>query len=129
MNPPGHNYLGPGNRTNNGPPRDRDDAIAQTHDIAYSRAATETDIRAADRQAIAAFSRDFIQGGNWHSAAGAVGLGTKYVVESAVGVQYPSMSGKMCTHKKVLKNLVCLAITICLRIILKEIQVLYLTED
>lgn len=32
---PGYNYLGPGNDLNNGPPTDRNDAIAQDHDYDY----------------------------------------------------------------------------------------------
>uniref|UniRef100_A0A1B6J7I8 Phospholipase A2-like domain-containing protein n=1 Tax=Homalodisca liturata TaxID=320908 RepID=A0A1B6J7I8_9HEMI len=35
---PGFNYLGPGSRTNNGPPTNIVDAIAQRHDEAYSQA-------------------------------------------------------------------------------------------
>uniref|UniRef100_A0A1B6MVE3 Phospholipase A2-like domain-containing protein n=1 Tax=Graphocephala atropunctata TaxID=36148 RepID=A0A1B6MVE3_9HEMI len=34
---PGFHYLGPGSRTNNGPPTNAIDAIAQRHDEAYDR--------------------------------------------------------------------------------------------
>lgn len=94
MNFPGHRYLGPGNPVINGPPVDEDDRIAQLHDQAYERAGSDSDIRAADRIAIGRFASDFLTTGNWHSAVGAFGLGAKYLGESAVGVQYPSMSGK-----------------------------------
>lgn len=127
MSLPGHNYLGPGNKTNNGPPVDSDDAIAQQHDIAYSRARSVSSIRSADRQAIGAFAGDFIEEGNWHSAVGAVGLGAKYAAESVIGVQYPRNVGMLCTNfNKYAKNIAFLILIIIVRIILKEVQAHYL---
>lgn len=89
MNFPGHNYLGPGNPVDNGEPVDEDDRIAQQHDQEYEVAATDSDIRAADRRAINRFTTNFTTTGNYHSAIGAIGLGGKYLLESVFGVQYP----------------------------------------
>lgn len=81
---PGHRYLGPGNRLHNGEPVDEDDRIARRHDEAYSRAQSDADVFAADRQYTKEFFKDFVSTGNWHSALGAVGLGTKNLVEEKV---------------------------------------------
>lgn len=84
---PGHRFIGPGTQDLTAQPLDRDDEIAQHHDISYQLAESEADVRAADREAI----RDFVS--DWqnpHSIVGAVGLGAKYAVESVVGVRYPS---------------------------------------
>lgn len=89
---PGHRYLGPGNSLNSGTPVDKDDEIAQQHDWAYEKATTSEDIRTADREAISQFTSDAIHNWNYHSAIGALGLSTKYAVESVTGVLYPSMS-------------------------------------
>lgn len=99
FNFPGHKYLGPGNPVNNGEPVDEDDRIAQRHDIAYDRARNSKDIRTADKTAIGEFTSDFLRTGNSHSAIGAVGLGAKFIGESIVGVQYPSMPGPSSTPK------------------------------
>lgn len=92
---PGYNYLGPGNPIDNGDPVNDTDRIAQLHDIAYSQAKTEEDIRHSDRVAI----RDFFVNsviGNYQernaSLIGAIGLSTKYLFETVKGeVVYPSM--------------------------------------
>ena len=89
MNFPGHNYLGPGNPILNGEPVDEDDRIAQEHDYAYDAATSDEHIREADRRAIANFTKDFIVNNNYHSAIGSIGLASKYIFESALGVQYP----------------------------------------
>lgn len=73
----------------NGEPVDSDDRIAQVHNFRYEFALTDSDIRRADRAAIADFSRDAVNNRNWHSAVGAIGIGAKYAVETTVGVQYP----------------------------------------
>lgn len=86
---PMHNYLGPGNPINNGPPVDTDDMIAEKHDIAYHMARGSGDIRRADVEAIKEFMADAVANNNWHAAVGAVGIGVKYLVESGTGVIYP----------------------------------------
>lgn len=92
---PGHHYLGPGSRRDprgRRKPVDRDDAIAEQHDIAYEKAKTSTEVREADKKAILEFSSDAFHNRNYHSAIGAIGLGTKYAVESLTGVLYPRIS-------------------------------------
>lgn len=81
---PGHRYLGPGNPQRNGDPVDEDDGIAKSHDEAYERARSHEDVFAADQASAALFLNDFRRTGNWHSALGAVGLGTKNIVEQYV---------------------------------------------
>ncbi|XP_075742053.1 uncharacterized protein LOC142794741 [Rhipicephalus microplus] len=81
---PGHRYLGPGNPLQNGEPVDEDDRIAKRHDEAYSRAESDADVFAADRQSTKEFFKDFVSTGNWHSALGAAGLGAKNLVEEKV---------------------------------------------
>ncbi|KAL1436341.1 hypothetical protein MTO96_049774 [Rhipicephalus appendiculatus] len=81
---PGHRYLGPGNPLRNGDPVDEDDGIAKSHDEACERAKSHVDVFAADQASAALFSNDFRRTGNWHSALGAVGLGTKNFVEQYV---------------------------------------------
>ncbi|KAH8025852.1 hypothetical protein HPB51_012884 [Rhipicephalus microplus] len=80
---PGHQYLGPGNPLRNGDPGDEDDGIAKSHDEAYEQTTSHEDVFAAD-QAPAVLLNDFRRTGNWHSALGAVGLGTKNIVEQYV---------------------------------------------
>ncbi|KAL1472990.1 hypothetical protein MTO96_039012 [Rhipicephalus appendiculatus] len=79
-----HRYLGPGNPLRNGDPVDEDDGIAKSHDEAYERAKSHVDVFAADQASAALFLNDFRRTGNWHSALGAVGLGTKNIVEQYV---------------------------------------------
>ena len=81
----GHNYFGPGNPTNNGIPVDSDDRIAQIHDSEYSLANSFEDIHKSDAKAIKSFAKDFVGTLNFHSAVGALGLGTKYITESILG--------------------------------------------
>lgn len=85
----GHRYFGPGNPIDNGEPIDSDDRIALIHDLHYEFAETDSDVRRADRAAIADFMSDAVENRNWHSVAGAAGLGVKYLTETVVGVQYP----------------------------------------
>lgn len=90
---PFHNYLGPGNDADNGAPVDSDDEIARVHDLAYEAATRPEQVRQADEEAIMDFERNYTSTGNWHSAAGAVGLTFKYEVESVTGVLYPPVGG------------------------------------
>lgn len=88
-NLPFHNYIGPGNPINNGPPIDIDDEIALLHDHRYANAENEEDIYKADNEAIGDFLSNVY---NPHSAIGAVGLGAKRVAEYIAGkVIYPNM--------------------------------------
>ncbi len=87
---PGHKYIGPGNEEDAGEPVDEDDRIAAVHDIAYSVAGTQEEVRAADIDAISSFDKDFQETGNIHSALGRTGLQIKKAVEDRVGVLYPS---------------------------------------
>lgn len=96
---PNHRYLGPGNSLNIGAPVDIDDAIAEKHDIEYDKIVERSDknfkedIFAADRKAIGDFTSDAITNLNWHSAVGALGLGTKHIVEKLTNnIIYPGMS-------------------------------------
>lgn len=86
---PGTHYIGPGNAIDYAPPVNEADAIAQDHDIAYSKAKNPKDIEDADKIAIEKFSRD----GNLHSLAGNVGLRIKQAIESKTGLLYPSITG------------------------------------
>lgn len=78
---PGHNYFGPGNNLDVGPPSDTDDFIAMHHDLAYENASNKDDIHDADRRAIFAFIFDCFKNKNWHSAIGAIGIGLKHLSE------------------------------------------------
>lgn len=104
MNFPGHRYLGPGNPIVNGTPVDSDDYIAQTHDYAYDAASESDHIRAADRKAIGDFTVDAVRNSNWHSVVGALGLTSKYILESFTGVQYPRQSTLAERKRKLLES-------------------------
>lgn len=91
---PGHNYLGPGNPLNNGPPTDDADLIAFKHDHDYASAQSERDIRNSDASAIKNFTTNFLKHPNLPSLTGAAGLSLKYATESVTGVLYPSMSSR-----------------------------------
>lgn len=89
---PGHNYLGPGKKLNEGPPVDTDDYIAQLHDLAYENATDEEDVYQADEKTIYAFIIDCVKNKNWHSAIGALGLSLKHMTELICGkVFYPKL--------------------------------------
>ncbi|KAL3198112.1 hypothetical protein MRX96_014546 [Rhipicephalus microplus] len=81
---PSHWHLGPGNPLRKGDPVDEDDGTAKSHDEAYERSTSHEDIFASDQASAALFLNDFRSTGNWHSALGAVGLGTKNIVEQYV---------------------------------------------
>ncbi|KAL3193663.1 hypothetical protein MRX96_017005 [Rhipicephalus microplus] len=81
---PGHRYLSPGNPLHNGDTVDEDGGIAKSHHEAYERATSHEDVFAADQASAALFLKYFRRTGNWHSALGAVGLGTKNIVEQYI---------------------------------------------
>lgn len=81
---PYHNYLGPGSDNFNKQPIDEDDAIARSHDLAYSKANSDNDIFKADKQYRDEFLSSFVHTGNLHSLIGGVGLGAKNLVEEHV---------------------------------------------
>ncbi|KAL1484794.1 hypothetical protein MTO96_049949 [Rhipicephalus appendiculatus] len=89
----GHRYLAPGISLRNGDPVDEDDGTAKSHDEAYERAKSYVDVFAADKASSALFLNYFRRTGNWHSALGAVGLGTKNIVEQYVLFSLYGMSG------------------------------------
>ncbi|QOR29556.1 VP1 [Bat-associated densovirus 4] len=84
---PGSHYIGPGTDDYSRPTKTVADAVAREHDIAYTNAKSTEDIRSADSRAISGFidtiSKDPVQG-----SIGALGIGTKYAVESITGVTY-----------------------------------------
>ena len=92
---PGHKYLWPGNTLNKGTPVDEDDAIAEAHDHDYNRAKNLKDIQTADHKAIHDFLNSIVNKGDIHSVGGVLGLGVKSIFETAFGVQYPKISGKI----------------------------------
>lgn len=97
---PGHKYLGPGNTVRSQSPEtpvDNDDRIAFQHDIEYELAQNAADIHTADLEAILAFLDDWTSTGNYHSLAGAWGIGIKYGLESFYHF-YPQMTGPRPTH-------------------------------
>lgn len=82
---PDHNYLGPGNPLDNGPPVDNADKIAQKHDYDYNNAQSLLDVHLSDAEAIGKFGLDFIKNPNLPSAAGAIGLAGKKWLEYSTG--------------------------------------------
>lgn len=83
---PGHVFTGPGNDANDPrEPVDSDDRISKDHDHIYSEAKDSNTIHAADFNTVIDFVGDWQNSGNWHSAAAAFLLGTKYSVEHLKG--------------------------------------------
>ncbi|KAL3189788.1 hypothetical protein MRX96_020816 [Rhipicephalus microplus] len=82
---PGHWNLGPANPLRNGDRVDKEDSIAKSHDEAYEGVTSHEDIFAADEASATLLLNDFRRTGNWHSALGAVGLGTKNVEQYILG--------------------------------------------
>lgn len=82
---PGYKYLGPGNKINKGDPVNEVDLIAQIHDIDYTNARQDSDIRKADKEAIEKFKKADLSIGQ---QIGKVGLEVKYGIESFTGVLY-----------------------------------------
>lgn len=81
----GHHFIGPGNKVGFQPPVNEADAIAKEHDIDYSRAQTQEDVRRADTVAIDKFAKD----GSVPSRIGQFGLTIKHGIETHTGVLYP----------------------------------------
>lgn len=89
---PGHQYLGPGNSVRSGKPVDRDDEIAEVHDLAYEL--QPEDVSSADQTAVDDFIQDWQQNKNVHSLIGGIGIQTKRTFEGIFGQQYPMHGGK-----------------------------------
>lgn len=87
---PGHNYLGPGNKVYNGLPVDDADWTALDHDIAYSKAKNNDDVRIADKIAI----ENFAKKNSLANLAGYYGLKIKSGIENYTGVLYPRKFNK-----------------------------------
>ena len=116
--PPPFKYLGPGNSLNRGTPYNDIDADAQEHDHAYDTAKTQEDIRESDIHLLRKASDHIVEGisgrGSISNTIGGalagIGIGGKYLIEKAVGVQYPkglpasseapSMSGPSSSKQK-----------------------------
>lgn len=82
---PGKRFLGPGTEDLNAEPVDFTDYIAKLHDIAYSRATSESDIYKADHEAIRDFLDNFAENPTEiASLVGASGLSLKNFVEETV---------------------------------------------
>lgn len=100
--PPPLKYLGPGNSINRGEPYNNVDADALEHDKAYEASKSALDVRKADKKFLTQVGdhvAETIQGKSSFSdavasVAGGIGIGAKYIAESGIGVQYPSISGK-----------------------------------
>lgn len=93
---PGHNYLGPGNKSriegNTAKPTTSADAIAADHDDDYTTATNKEDIFKADQKAIKNFALDTFKNKSIPSAVGAVGLTGKHLVEKSLNkVIYPNL--------------------------------------
>lgn len=86
---PGYKYLGPLNSLDKGEPVNEADAIAFDHDVEYNRAQSDSDVRNADWKAINRFGKS-ASSGSFGGLVGALGIGTKYAVESLTGVLYPN---------------------------------------
>lgn len=79
--------IGPGNKLQ--APLTGADSIAAGHDIHYSDAKSDADIKAADDEAISHFAYEAVNGGNplsqAQAAVGFLGLGAKKLAEKAAG--------------------------------------------
>lgn len=94
---PGHKYLGPGNSLHLGEATNEVDLIAQIHDVEYSLAKTDEEVREADKKAIESFwnAQDRGTGAGLlvdSGHLGAAGIALKYGVESLTGVLYGKSS-------------------------------------
>lgn len=102
--PPPFKYLGPGNSLNQGTAYNQIDEDAQIHDTEYSVAKTEAEVQASDRKFISGAVDHIAEGltgkgtigDSLGGALGAVGIGSKHLLEKATGQLYPSISGKQC---------------------------------
>lgn len=102
---PGSKYIGPGNPVDSGTPTNRVDFAAKQHDIAYSEAKNNQDVRQADiefkQSAQNSVAEALSFGGNpiegLHGAAGYLGIQSKNLFEDTFyhGESiYPSFTGK-----------------------------------
>lgn len=82
---PGHNYLGPGNKLENGTTVDRADKIAKIHDYQYSEAKYKEDIFQADESAIDKFGEDYKYNTSIPSLFGNTLLSAKHSFEKLIG--------------------------------------------
>uniref|UniRef100_A0A0A9XIJ7 Capsid protein VP1 n=1 Tax=Lygus hesperus TaxID=30085 RepID=A0A0A9XIJ7_LYGHE len=87
---PGCNWLGPFNPLDAPPPTCHSDQIAKEHDFDYHFATSASEVRKADRRAIAGFTGDLVVNKSPYALLGLVGFGAKYCVETATGVIYPT---------------------------------------
>nr|QTE03812.1 MAG: putative VP1 [Periparus ater ambidensovirus] len=85
---PGYRYLGPGNKINSGDAVNEADLVAQVHDLEYSTAQDDIDIRASDAKAIKRFEEARQREHSWGAVIGETGIAAKYAVESVTGVLY-----------------------------------------
>lgn len=97
---PGTNWLGPFNPLDAKPPTCHSDQIAKEHDFDYHFATRASEVRKADRRAIAGFAGDLVVNHSPYALVGLVGIGTKYCVETATGVIYPTGLNKFCRKKQ-----------------------------
>lgn len=100
---PKHRYIGPGNSVRSGKPVDRDDEIAEEHDLRYVVEAEN--VHGADVDAFDDFASDWQKNWNWHSLVGAAGLGLKYQFENVFGQHYPMPHGGRDDYSYALKRL------------------------
>ncbi len=96
---PGRPNTGPGNEEET--PTSNSDRISADHDSAYSNSKTQEDVRQADDIFLHEQFNELAEGDTINAALGIAGIGTKRVIESAIGVQYPpnlptSTPGKQC---------------------------------
>lgn len=87
---PGTNWLGPGNPLDAPPPTCHSDQLAKEHDFDYHYAERASQVRAADRRALAGFAAELVVSGSPYSVIGVTGIGLKYGLESVTGVLYPT---------------------------------------
>lgn len=109
---PGYKYLGPLNSLNRGLPRNKLDAAAKKHDEAYHKIDDyfvktknykefEKRVKKADQeflQEVSEFtpSSTYEQVAKWLATGG---IGTKYLLEEAVGVVYPTGDSVDCAYE------------------------------
>nr|QOD39506.1 ORF1 [uncultured densovirus] len=84
---PGRPNTGPGNEEET--PTSNSDRVSADHDSAYSNAKTQEDVRQADDIFLHEQFNELTEGDTINAAIGIAGIGTKRVIESAIGVQYP----------------------------------------
>jgi hypothetical protein len=100
-----YKYLGPGNSLNRGPAYNQIDSDAKAHDIEYyqiEKGEFSETIEASDKRFLQKAGDHIIEGISGKGSisdtigaiAGGLGIGSKYLIEKAVGKNYyPSLSG------------------------------------